>query len=227
MPPSLPPQKLDKMPQSADKHVAEVQTSSPVDNKVADLRVYRKGWGLYQFCAEKYFLHHKCAPTVQLHVVQELWEMLLIDSDPSTEEVQSNTEAAALHMLLSKEAQGASNSSRMLKFLGEIQGNSIVLLIDYGSSHSFINERLASSLAAVTSVAQFMAVQVANGQMLHSNFVIDHAEWQIQGYTFSSSLKVIPLPYYDMIICINWCDTSSVSVTTTVPLQCSYSVSWF
>jgi hypothetical protein len=141
--------------------------------------------------------------------------------------VQSNTEAAALHMLLSKEAQGASNSSRMLKFLGEIQGNSIVLLIDYGSSHSFINERLASSLAAVTSVAQFMAVQVANGQMLHSNFVSDHAEWQIQGYTFSSSLKVIPLPYYDMIICINWCDTSSVSVTTTVPLQCSYSVSWF
>jgi hypothetical protein len=64
------------MPQSADKHVAEVQTSSSVDNKVAALRVYRKGRGLYQFCAEKYFHHHKCAPTVQLHVVQELWEML-------------------------------------------------------------------------------------------------------------------------------------------------------
>jgi hypothetical protein len=57
--------------------------------------------------------------TVQLHVVQELWEMLSIDSDTESHTDQSDSEVQ-LHMILSKEALLAGNSPRALKYLGDI-----------------------------------------------------------------------------------------------------------
>jgi hypothetical protein len=51
------------------------------DTKVAALRVYRMTRGLCHFCAEKWGKGHKCSTTVQLHAIQELWELLVSDQD--------------------------------------------------------------------------------------------------------------------------------------------------
>jgi hypothetical protein len=79
--------------------------------------------------------------TVQLHVVQELWEMLSIDSDTESHTDQSDSEVQ-LHMILSKEALLAGNSPRALKYLGDIS-RSCCDVVDSVSSHSFINEKIA------------------------------------------------------------------------------------
>jgi hypothetical protein len=71
---------------------------------------------------------------------------------------------STVHMLLSMEAVSASHSSRTLKFQGEIQGHSVVILVDSGSSHSFVNQSLASSLTGVSALSKSVIVQVANGQ---------------------------------------------------------------
>jgi hypothetical protein len=47
-----------------------------LDNKVATLEAYHKARGLLKFCVEKWVHGHHCAPTIQLQIVQELWEML-------------------------------------------------------------------------------------------------------------------------------------------------------
>jgi hypothetical protein len=46
-------------------------------------------------------------------------------------------------MLLSQEALDPSSSSKTLTFQGLIQGQVIVILIDSGSSNSFLNAKLA------------------------------------------------------------------------------------
>lgn len=47
-----------------------------VDEKLAALRAYRRANGLCPTCGERWSRDHKCGPTVQLHVLEELWEML-------------------------------------------------------------------------------------------------------------------------------------------------------
>jgi hypothetical protein len=50
------------------------------DGKVAMLRAYRRVRGLCQYYADKWVKGHKCSPTVQLHVMLELWDLLPPDS---------------------------------------------------------------------------------------------------------------------------------------------------
>jgi hypothetical protein len=45
---------------------------------------------------------------------------------------------------------------------------------------------------------------VANGHKLHCVFEFESANWSIQGASFVYDLRVLPLPYYDMIIGMNW-----------------------
>jgi hypothetical protein len=77
---------------------------------VAALRAYLKACGLCQFCVNKWSHGHQCASTVQLHVIQELWEMLFVDSDTESLLDQSDTKVQ-LNMILSKEALLVGNSS--------------------------------------------------------------------------------------------------------------------
>jgi hypothetical protein len=72
LPPPLLKQNRDVKPyvgQSADAGVGNT------NNKMAALLAYRMTRGLCKFYAEKYVKGHKCAPTVQLHAVQEIWEL--------------------------------------------------------------------------------------------------------------------------------------------------------
>jgi hypothetical protein len=103
-----------------------------------------------------------CATTVQLHAVEELWEMMSVDSDTEYHIDQSDSEVQ-LHMILSREALLAGNSSRALKFLGDIHSQAVMILLDSESSHSFINEKIAQSLQDVSAMYKSVQVQVANG----------------------------------------------------------------
>jgi hypothetical protein len=50
-------------------------------------------------------------------------------------------------MLLSKEAISVKSSTSTMKFFGgDIQGHSVLILVDSGSSHSFVNAKLADVL---------------------------------------------------------------------------------
>jgi hypothetical protein len=129
------------------------------------LRAYRRACGLCQYCAEKWPCGHKCAPMVQLQVVQELWDLLQFDQDSELfgAEVEQD---AQLNLILSKEAVSVGGTSKTLKFLGQIQGNPVIVLVDSRSSHSFINDKWAILLVGVASMQRSINVQVANGQVI-------------------------------------------------------------
>jgi hypothetical protein len=55
--------------------VNSTRTASSLETKTAALRSYRRAMGLCYKCNERWSREHKCAPMVQLHAVQELWEL--------------------------------------------------------------------------------------------------------------------------------------------------------
>lgn len=69
-------------------------------------------------------------------------------------------------MVISEEAVNRLEGPRTMRFLGSIWGHEMVILVDSGSSHTFISEQLASKLQGVTSMKYFVSVKVANGQLL-------------------------------------------------------------
>lgn len=133
-----PPQQLEK---SSPASLPE--DKSPSD-KFSALRAYRRARGLCDKCAEKWRPGHKCSPTVQLHVVQELFELFAMQADEGAPEpdspVDSGTSEAHLCVALSQEALDGVEGPRTMRFAGSIQGRDLTILVDSGSTHTFLSK---------------------------------------------------------------------------------------
>jgi predicted aspartyl protease len=73
--------------------------------------------------------------------------------------------------------------------LGSVQGQEVTILVDSGSSHTFISENLASVLEGVVPSSAHLNVQVANGQKLQCQFVLPHAKWSVNNHVFIQTSK--------------------------------------
>jgi hypothetical protein len=143
--------------------------SSSTKDRIASLYAYRKAKGLCYKCGLQYSIDHKCAETVQLHVVEELWQMAQVteeESDPCSTMEEDEPE---LNMVrVSQEAMEGTEAPRTMKFVDYIDGIDILALLDSGSSHSFISADVAARVSVAT-MDKPLQVQVANGSHLSYN----------------------------------------------------------
>jgi hypothetical protein len=58
-----------------------VKRGDSTDDKPLALKQYHCTRGLCDHCDEKWVYGHKCAPRLQLHVLQKLWDLFLEDLD--------------------------------------------------------------------------------------------------------------------------------------------------
>jgi hypothetical protein len=181
--------------------------STSEHDKLIALKAYRRAMGQCYKCGDKWSHGHTCPQTVQLHVVQEMWELFQLHADDI--EVASQTSDGELNVALSKEALSGTQTSKTLKFRGNIQGHHILILMDSGSSHTFIRQTLADQLVGSTMMAQPFAVQVANGGQLVCASELKACLWSIHSYEFQSNIKIIPLQFYDMIVGMDWSEQHS------------------
>ena len=142
--PPLPP---SPTPATDRRGVESVRSSTSPEAKAAALRAYRRAMGLCHKCGEKWNREHVCAPTVQLHVVQELWELFQLEDDSPEYQVTSPDASEELLLAISKAAVNGITASRTVKFLGSIQHIPVTVLLDSGSSTSFISCQLAAKLS--------------------------------------------------------------------------------
>lgn len=71
----------------------------------------------------------------------------------SVEIVDSLDHEVELNYLLSHEPVAIGGTTKSLKFLASIQGNEVPVLVDSGSSHSFINVKMLSLLSGVSNMS--------------------------------------------------------------------------
>jgi hypothetical protein len=198
--------RLGKAPIDSSKWTNPTPASS-VDSKVASLRAYRRARGLCHFCAKKWSKGHKCAETVQLHDVQELWEML--SSDQPESEAEFVDSAEQFMILLSTEAASTKTTSKSFRLRGQLQGIDVVILLDSGSSHCFLSANHTSALSGLARLDTPLSVTMANGEVVQCTVELPQASWYIHGLEFCYSFKVIPLPYYDVILGMDWLEMFS------------------
>jgi len=120
---------------------------------------------------------------------------------------------------LSKEAVAGADGPRTMRVDGVIQDIPLLILVDSGSSHSFINASIADKLQGVQRMPDTISVQVANGGILHCSTHIPAVVWSIQDYSFSSDLRVLPLKHFDLILGMDWLESFS-------PMKVHWKLKW-
>jgi hypothetical protein len=163
---ALPPSRRDKSFNSSV--VEEAKPTEAVrpntDDKLRALKQYRRAKGLCDRCAEKWIPGHHCASTVQLHAIQELWELMSDEDSLDTYSVSfADDQSAQICVVVSKAAVSGIESPRSMRLMGSIQGHDMLILVDSGSSHSFLSSKLVGQLSGASKLINPMTVTGANG----------------------------------------------------------------
>ncbi|KAL2465320.1 Uncharacterized protein Adt_41171 [Abeliophyllum distichum] len=124
-------------------------------------------------------------------------------AEEAVEEVLADEEDMGV-MQISLDTLMGSMKHKMIRIPGRIKGNQISILIDSGSTHSLIDERLVKSLGYTCDLNKPLGVIVANGQMLESGTVCPPLIWQMQGVEFQYKLRSLKLGESDMVLGVNW-----------------------
>jgi len=167
-PPPPPPQRAtasttppdDKKPAEEHRHPPRAGSD---DDRLQTLRSYRKARGLCVRCAERWQPGHKCAPALQVHALQEVWNLCQEEFSELEEQDSPAEPAHQVFMMLSSAAVSAQPAQRTMQFQGSIGGLSVVILVDSGSSNSFISTTVADQLTGVRQLQSPGSVAVACG----------------------------------------------------------------
>jgi hypothetical protein len=107
------------------------------------------------------------------------------------------------------EPAGIRAPRQTLKLLAKIGKQSVLILVDSGSIGTFVSNNLVSQLKLTTVQCAATAFRAADGNQMICNKRIPNLKWFIQGHTFISDAKVLPLKCYDLILGGDWLEEHS------------------
>jgi hypothetical protein len=139
-----------------------------LDRKLADLKAYRRARGLCDHCGEKWQRGHTCAQQVNLHVLDEIYA--LFSTTDSAEDTQLSGDAdhddvEEVCCCLSSDTSVVSGA-KTLQLYGQFQTHPMLILVDSGSSASFISQQFLSKLSISPTQCKAISVRVANGDLM-------------------------------------------------------------
>jgi hypothetical protein len=189
--------------------------------KAKQLKEYRRANGLCYKCGEKFMPGHMCnqpaAPTGQLKAAELVDpHEIILDAVLDALVSGSHEECATI----SATALSGAPHPRTIQ-LRALVGNQVVLiLIDSGSTHTFVDQALLSRISVTTTKLPVpMQVKVANGNLVQCTECVPQLTWWLQGHSFTSSMQVFPLGGHDIILGMDWLEQWGV-------MQCHWADKW-
>jgi len=106
-----------------------------------------------------------------LLAVEALWDSF-DNSEDGCSKHQDKPVTEQLFVAISKAAALGACAARTIRFSGTVAGHPALILIDFGSSSSFLSESLAAKLSSTMLTPQSTQVQVASGGLLLSSGIL-------------------------------------------------------
>jgi len=181
----------------------------------------RREKGLCYNCDERYQPGHHCKR--QFHILiaepdpyetpQELLNSLLLQNEPPQTTTPSPEDEIDLNPQISLHALMGHTIPQTLRMLGQIHNHSLSVLVDSGSTHNFIQERVARQLGLKLIPTQAFQVLVGNGEELNCLFMCQQIALNIDSHLFSVDLFVLPLSGAEMVLGVQWLRTLGPTLT--------------
>ncbi|GAU40605.1 hypothetical protein TSUD_28110 [Trifolium subterraneum] len=166
----------------------------------------RREKGLCYNCDDTFTPGHKCKGRFYLLVSDDPEsppvEPLSIQS-PETD-TENHLDTPDLDAQISFHSLSGSSATATLRIPGQIANHSVTVLIDGGSTHNFIQTRIAKFLNLPTSPVNTLKVMVGNGQLLECNHICPNTSLTLQNHPFTMDLYVLPLSGADIILGAPW-----------------------
>lgn len=105
---------------------------------------------------------------------------------------------------VSLNAIAGSMGVKTLKVVGLFSNHKLNILVDTGSTNSFISESLAYKLQCQVEEATSMMISVADGGKMVSRQVVKDFSWEIQGEKFVFPLRLLQLGGFHIVLGCDW-----------------------
>ena len=103
------------------------------------------------------------------------------------------------------ESHSTHKQSSVIHVEGEYQGKKFILLVDTGSSHSFISPKCVNELDLCPSLShKLMRVKLASGKIIYSTEQIDNCSIILGGGFTTLTFRLVPLGDFDAILGMDW-----------------------
>jgi hypothetical protein len=173
--------------------------------KDRQLREYRRLNNLCFKCGAKYDPTHQCGqkPVAMVNAMEQEIDPIIL-SEEVLNLMEMNDIAEAQHLSVSLNALSGSESNNCLRLRALVGNQVMLILVDSGSSNSFINENMLDRIQCEVQDAPPIPVKVANGQYMYTTKIVPALTWWSHGATFTTPMRVLDLGGYDAILGIDW-----------------------
>lgn len=100
-------------------------------------------------------------------------------------------------------------SGKVLKVKGLVGKRALVVFIDSGSTHSFLNEETTTALQCPLQETTPLSVLIANGSRMVSQSKCVGFRWMMNGHEFSADLRILRLGGCHVVLGVDWMRTIS------------------
>lgn len=167
---------------------------------------FRRANGLCFKCGDKYMREHKCNKVGQLLTIEvgTHGELLSDEAIRALELLDDRSEDAAACYHISVHAVAGTESTETIRLRALVGNQVMLLLVDSGSTHTFVNSEFARRAGCQVQDAELVTVRVANGDTLQSNQQVAQLQWWCQGNTFATDMCLLILGAYDAVLGVDW-----------------------
>ena len=168
----------------------------PIKRLSAEELAVRRDQGLCYHCDDKWSPGHRCKSRLHLFIADED----ILSPDPFPEPDPDPT----LISQISLNAMEGSPTPQTFRLYGSIGHHRVIILVDGGSSHNFIQTRLARFLHLPTASTTPLRVMVGNGHTLDCDTVSPQITLTIQTHPFTLDLLHLPICGADIVLGVQW-----------------------
>ena len=186
--------------------------------KDRQLRDYRKANGLCFNCGEKFVPGHlevctkRQKPQINALAINDLDREL---TDEVLNELAAEDILQEQFSELSLNALSGQDTTSCIKLKVQVKDKVMLILIDSGSTHSFISSQFVNMAQLPTIPCQQRTVKLANGQTMVTNRMVSQLQCYCQGQSFTTDMIVLDMHPYDAILGYDWLSTHS-------PMNCDW-----
>ncbi|GMI90521.1 hypothetical protein HRI_002721400 [Hibiscus trionum] len=176
---------------------------TPQNTTKQTLLDYRRAHNLCFKCGDKFIPGHQCT-TKQLHSMEEEDLVEVTEEEELCKETEGTGEGIVEEELeISMNALTGSVGHNTLRIQGTIKGRPMSILVDNGSTHSFLTPGWAKEGIEVVPTNPLVII-VANGEKLYSNAQSKQLRWKMQGHQFEHDFRVLSMGGSDMVLGVDW-----------------------
>jgi len=176
--------------------------------------VERRKQGLCYYCDEKYSLGHKCKEP-KLFQIDAIDHSSFEEAPPfegpeeEDEENQPENELPTTpeELVILLHALAGISSPKTLKIRGFIKHRPVVVVIDSGSMHNFIHQRVIEAMHCFVKEVSNFQVQIANGGTMKCEGRCENVKLKMGDYHLKTHMFAIIMAGCDIVLGTKWLRT--------------------